>query len=231
MTPLRSLIIVVSMLCCCHSQSQSPPPLPQAFQCNFTEYTAPQTGSPPYVDGLPSPPFYASRGTTYYDWSRQAMIEVRYDYCVNIFPSFEPTFPCIFHNVNQTSYLISFNTTSLPPCCVFAQPWHPPPPDFLQNGTVLPVGPTPWYGKAAYWYELPDIKPPTGPFFYAFRNQGTTIPEVYLSFSFPGVTGWVQQNFFNVKNSAPEQSVWDVPPQCVPPAGETLPNCGFNPNN
>ena len=72
-------------------EAHEPPVLPQFFQGEFVEYTAPLTGPPPYVDGLPQPPYYASRGRVYYDWTQPvpAMIEVREDYCVNIFPGFE----------------------------------------------------------------------------------------------------------------------------------------------
>jgi hypothetical protein len=84
------------------------PILPQYFVANFTEYTAPLTRDPPYVDGVPEAPFYASRGATYYDWTRQAMIEERYDYCVNIFPEGN-MYPCTFFNANNISYLIRNN--------------------------------------------------------------------------------------------------------------------------
>ena len=216
---MRSTIIVCVLLGMAFA---NPPPLPTAFQGNFTEYSASLTGPPPYIDGIPAAPFYASRGEVYYDWSRKAMIEIRRDFCVNIF-AFDPKFPCTFHNVNGTSYLISENTTSLPPCCVFGQPWYPPSPSFLQNKTV-PMTPTMWDGTDAFWYEDPSIKPPTGPFYFAYRTKGSITPEVYLSFSFPGVSGWVQQVFFNVVDTTPDPSIWNLPSQCLPAA--SLPNCG-----
>lgn len=38
--------------------------------------------------------------------------------------------------------------------------------------------------------------------------------QLYLGFSFPGVQGWVQQNFFNVTVGRPPREVFQ------PPAGE-----------
>lgn len=54
-----------------------PPNIPEHFITEFTEYTAfnASEASPPYANGLPPPPFYASRGLTYYDWALKAMIE------------------------------------------------------------------------------------------------------------------------------------------------------------
>ena len=49
-----------------------------------------------------------AQGVTYYDWTQQAMIEERYDYCVNIFPEGN-MYPCTFFNTNNISYLIRNN--------------------------------------------------------------------------------------------------------------------------
>jgi hypothetical protein len=206
----------------------APPVLPQYFQGNFTEYTAPLTGPPPYVNGVPDAPFVASRGFVYYDWDLESMIEERHDYCVNIF-SFGNDFPCTFQNVNGTSYLITFNkTASLPPCCVFGQPWHPPRPDFLRRDPTSHIAATaPWDGAAMNWWELPSVPAPTGPFFYTFWASALndTAPQVYHSFSFPGMEGWIQQNFFNIEATKPHPSVWDLPEECLPV--DKLQNCGF----
>ncbi len=83
--------------------------------------------------GQPQPPFVGSRGTVYYNWAIEAQIEDREDYCVNIFPV-SNNFPCTFHNINNISYLISSGPNSpFPPCCIFAQPFHPPAPSFLRD--------------------------------------------------------------------------------------------------
>ena len=205
-----------------------PPILPVFFEGNFTEYYAPLAGPPPYFNGIPPAPFRATRGAVYYDWTLKNMIEERYDYCVNIFP-FGNDFPCTFQNVNGTSYLITFNkTTSLPPCCVFGQPWSPPNPYFLRdNVTAVLAAQEKWDCVEDNWWTVPSIQPPTGPFWYAFRTAGQYdfMPQVYHSFAFPGMEGWVEQNFWNVRHDQPNSAVWQLPPECLPV--ENLPNCGF----
>ena len=199
-----------------------PPNMPEQFSTTFTEFTAPLTGPPPYLNGVPQAPFWASRGTTYYDWTHRRMIEVRTDYCVNIW-NFSNMFPCTFHNINGISYLISFNTSELPPCCVFGQPWYPPPPGFLRhNVTTVLERRAPWDGRPADWFENPLIPPPIGPFWFAFRNA-TTSPQLYKCFSFPGSQGWSQQNFDDPVIGPPPEHVWDLPPQCLP--ADKVPNC------
>lgn len=200
------------------------PSLPEHFSADFTEFTAPLAVKPPFVNGEPPAPFWGTRGKTYYDWPNRRMIEIRKDFCVNIF-GFSNLFPCTFHNINGTSYLYSENTTGLPPCCVFGQPWNPPPPGFLRNNvTAMLARRSPWNGQQSDWFIVPSILPPTGPFWFAFKNY-TTSPQVYLSFSFPGMEGWVQQNFWNVSEAPIDPTVWDLPPTCLPTAN--LPNCGF----
>jgi hypothetical protein len=203
-----------------------PPTLPSYFQGKFTEFTAPLENAPPYTNGVPSPPFTASRGTVYYDWTQSppAMIEVREDYCVNIFPDFSPDFKCTFHNVNDISYLIS-NTTNMPNCCVFGDPWSPPSPDFLTTKVNSRFASHEDFDcKPADWYVIPSIPPPMGPFWYSFRNS-TQSPQVYLSFSFPGVNGWVHQAFHEIAYTQPTADVWKLPEVCT--SLETIPNCGF----
>jgi hypothetical protein len=208
---------------CPNGNDNRPPILPNAFYGDFIEFTAPMTRSPPYYNGIPQAPFKASRGRMYYDWNIQAMMEVRLDYCVNIF-NFSNDFPCTFLNVNATSYLISSGTPNLPSCCVFGQPWYPPPPNFLRDGnvTVSPPKVRDWDCERVDWFEVPSIQPPTGPFWFSFFNR-TWEHQVYRSFSFPGMEGWVQQNFDNITRREPPSSVWELPQECQ----GTIPNCGF----
>jgi hypothetical protein len=49
------------------SRAAQLPVLPTAFFGQFTEYTAPQTVPPPFIDGIPQAPIYASRGLVYYE--------------------------------------------------------------------------------------------------------------------------------------------------------------------
>ena len=195
-----------------------PPVLPIYFEADFVEYTAPYAPYPPYLNGVPPAPFWASRGKTYYDWTRKAMIEERQDFCVNIFPSnnsISNDFPCTFLDVNGTSYLISSGPKSpLPPCCIWGKPWYPAEPDFLRvNVTTKFAAREEWgCGEKADWWINPDIPPPMGPFYFTFRNN--TSPQIYMSFSFPGVKGWVQQNFINVRAKQPDPKVWEIPAEC-----------------
>lgn len=205
-----------------------PPVLPEFFQGNFTEFVAPLAGPPPYVNGVPPAPFGATRGAVFYDWTLGNMIEQRFDHCINIFPS-GYDFPCTFHNINSTSYLITFNkTTAFPPCCIFGQPWSPPNPFFLRvNVSAVLAETEEWDCVADNWWTVPSIPPPTGPFWYAFRKsmENATARQVYHSFSFPGMEGWIQQNFLNIRHTKPDAAVWDLPQECLPV--ESLQNCGF----
>jgi hypothetical protein len=218
--------VLLVLLCAFHCLCSLPDILPFYFQGEFVEFTAPLTNPPPYVNGIPQAPFYASRGKVYYDWTLEAMIEERLDYCVNIFPDGND-FSCVFFNIQGATYLLSNDTTDThPPCCLFGKPWHPPSPTFLRDDkTAKLVSRIPWDDKPASWWILPSIETPTGPFWFAFRNESID-PQVYLSFSFPGVQGWVVQNFFNISYTKPDPSVWILPEICMIP---DLPNCGFLP--
>jgi hypothetical protein len=227
MLSVAALVIVSALATVTHEPTQRRPPLiPEFFTCNFTEFTAPLTGPPPYVNGVPQPPFKATRGHTFYDWHVKNLIEVRVDYCVNIFPTMNNTFPCTFWNINGTSYLTSVGAPALPSCCIFGNPWWPAPPDFLRNRVNSTwAGEMAWDATNASWWANDDIPPPTGPFLWSFRD-GDKSPQLYSSFSFPGIEGWMEQNFFNVDTTTPPPaSTWDLPAECLPV--DKLPNCGF----
>ena len=224
-----------------------PPLLPMHYISPFIEWTATNVSghNPPYVNGVPPPPpasdpnaqYFQTQGLTYYDWEYQAMIEHRYGNCINIFPGFSNKgWSCTFHNTGGKTYLIS-NTTHLPPCCVFGDPWHPPQPDFLRKDVNYSIAgesvewknrePTPF----ATWFKIGEIPPPTGPFYYAFtqarHEPSVVLPpvEVFDSFSFPGIQGWAIQNFYNQRFDKPPKEVWDLPQVCESAA--KIPNCGF----
>lgn len=206
-----------------------PPVLPQYFQGKFTEYSSYlDTVGPPYVNGVPPAPLVASRGHVYYDWTLGNMIEVREDYCVNIFFTAGHDFPCTFQNVNNVSYLITYNrSTVLPACCVFGKPWSPPEPAFLRkNVSTVYYGEAGWNAGQATWFTIPSIAPPTGPFWYSFNASIPIAQEqVYTSFAFPGINGWVQQSFYDITPTKPDPSVWELPSICLPV--ESLPSCDF----
>ena len=79
------------------------------------------------------------------------MIEIYDSHCVPIFEG-STSWPCHFLNTNKTAYLITFTASAhRPPCCIFQQPFYPPPPNFLDNvpynGTSLLAGRTVnWWG-------------------------------------------------------------------------------------
>lgn len=134
--------------------------------------------------------YSAGRMKIFYDWSQKSMIEHYIDACVPIFPEFTTPFECKFVNVNMTSYLVTFNSSrpeSFPPCCVFGKPFHPPSTTFLNNLSkrVLP-DPSYIYDHRVTFWELEDIPPPTGPFFYAWKTPLSETEEVYSTFAFPG---------------------------------------------
>jgi hypothetical protein len=59
---------------------------------------------------------------------------------------------------------------------------------------------------------------------YSFRNSSLS-PQVYLSFSFPGVNGWVHQTFHEISYTKPAADVWKLPDVCTQMA--EIPSCGF----
>ncbi len=95
-------------------------------------------------------------------------------------------------------------------------------PDFLRvDSSTQFDAKVEWGGSPAYWWIVPDIAPPTGPFLYAYDDL-TQSPQVFKAFSFPGVTGWVQQNFYNITYAKPPASTWALPRDCLV---SNLPNC------
>ena len=223
------------------AEGRRPPLLPEFFTTNFVEYT--QTGQaegwlPPYVDGIPPGPTRVGRGQTYYDSNKNAMIETRFDYCLDIFPTHPlPEWACSFHNVDGVSYMISWETEQSkvkPPeefgaCCKFADPWWPVPRDFLRTRVKSTFsGNVPWGDKTATWWTNWDVNAPAGPMRWAFNEStivGDAIPQVYSTFTFPAMHGFVAQNFQDADTTnRPPANVWDLPPQCN---NGKVKDCGF----
>jgi hypothetical protein len=191
------------------------PLLQTSFQANFIEYTAPLTKPPPYISGVPEAPFIATRGEVYFDGTR--MIEIRKDYCIDIFPGVSQAGSCVFLNTNNKVYFIRNDTE----CCLFAPTWHPPEPKFLLDIGAHYVKTLPYEQEYANWFKV-DIGPPTGPFYYSFD---TNVKEgVYKTFAFPGLHGWISQNFYNVSAFDEEMKghVFDVPQRC-----QQIDDCNF----
>ncbi len=87
------------------------------------------------------------------------MVEIRRDYCVNIFPGGN-NFSCSFYNVPSPDPLPSpphpphpfppkvanrsfLSTRSGAACCLFQPSFHPPPPDFLRSSVHAGAPPPP----------------------------------------------------------------------------------------
>ena len=195
-----------------------PPVMDSAFTMDWHIYHVEEDIMPPYHDP-PQYPYKQGSGTTYYDWTNgKKMMEVYNDYCVNIFPNDDYRGPCIFLNVNLTTYLI--NGTALDPksCCLFADPpFHPPEPHFLTlmkyNGTST------LRGETVEWWVMTDAGE-AGPFGYAVSQPtpGRGIPEAFF---FRALPGWDSQHFFNYRPGSPSSSVWKVPAVCE----GKIPNC------
>jgi hypothetical protein len=98
----------------------------------------------------------------------------------------------------------------------------------LTRHVAVPAGTVAWGSGNASWWSVPELLPPLGPFYYAFRNDQSPqvgaaharepdlsltshAVQLYLGFSFPGVQGWVQQNFFNVTLGRPPRDVFELP--------------------
>ena len=99
-----------------HPGSEEPPTIPEYWHSTGIQYiSSPDTPPPfPHNNGVPAAPYVAGRMETYYDWSRRSMIEHYLDECVPIFPQAgpnDPGFECSFVNVNETSFLITYNDT------------------------------------------------------------------------------------------------------------------------
>ena len=110
-------------------------PWPGAFWSNWTMYTSYSRDTlPPFVNGIPPPPYQAARGAVFYDYSIGAIKEEYYDFCIPIFAMIPEgnRFPCTFLNVRNVSYLRTYGSPpKAPSCCIFLKPWNPPPPNFL----------------------------------------------------------------------------------------------------
>eukprot|EP00757_Euglenozoa_sp_SAG-D1_P023649 gene23649-9852_t len=216
-----TLIVVARLTAAKALYDKNPPLLPEFFVMNGIQYLSSENVHPPYPhDNVPDPPYTAGRMKTFYDWSKRAMIEHYLDECVPIFPqmaSGDPGFECMFLNVNETSFLITYKATRpkwMPPCCVFGKPFHPPTRNFLESVNKTTLSHTSVVnGKESVWWRV-DIEPPTGPFYYAWNlplRNGKSESQVYATFDFPGIRSWVTQNFFNVTLEQPPAETWKLP--------------------
>jgi len=184
---------------------------PQWFVTNWTMYSTPlDANEPPYTsnNGLPDPPYRATRGASFYDWTKFAMLGVYVEECVPIFPH-GSRWPCHFLNANNVSYLLTFDDQPKghPPCCIFRKPWLPPSPTFVQHipyntSTLL-------NGETVDWYVLNGPMP--APFGYGFYHSSSSPAAFY----FRGFLGWTMQVYANFTNEQPQAAVFEIPSVCA----------------
>jgi len=149
------------------------------------------------------------RGITHYDWSLQAMTEIYYDQCIDIFPNGRDD-ACQFLSRRDSTYLIKFadrDTSKPKSCCKWrASEFWAPRPDVLRQmvfDRALPID------QRAIKRWILDIPMP-GPFGYGiFADSGKP-----AAFWFPVISGWVQQQFYEFKAERPAAKVFDLPQIC-----------------
>jgi hypothetical protein len=189
------------------SALKSPPLLQNKYSMDWTMYEFKATQSPPF-QSIPRP-VLAMRGHTSYDWSEKKMTEVYFDRCIDIFPSGND-FSCQFISDHDKTYFITFklkDLTKAQSCCLWSEDafWAPRP-DVLQNMKFQKQMAI--QGEQANWW-IYDIPLP-GPFGYGIGEQSSRP----ISFWFPVISGWVQQNFFNYAIDNVGNSDFDLPPIC-----------------
>jgi len=204
-----------------NSKSEEEAPInPDYYSMEWRIFTTEDKLAPPIDDTNSKDIRLRGTGKTYYDWSKRSMLEIYNDFCIPIFqnPTTDFNFQCHFLNVGEKVYLRVFNVPTRPPCCLFAEDFHPPLPTFAvdnklpYNSTISIAG-----EEADYWSM--NIPPP-GPFWYGwYKNKIVDGYRVPAAFAFLTVSpeDWTSQNFFNFKHERPPQSVFDIPEECQNP--------------
>lgn len=180
------------------------PLLAEQFSMEWDMFEFASEERPPFAK-VPEPHIIL-RGTTHYDWKRQAMTEIYHDKCIDIFPQGRD-YRCQFLSLEDKTYLIRSPENEPVSCCLWSKEgFHAPRPDVIRNmrfDTSIPLG----LRTMDSW--LLDIPLP-GPFGYGFYRD-TAEPA---AFWFPVISGWVQQNFRNYVEAKPENKAFDLPSSC-----------------
>eukprot|EP00117_Sycon_ciliatum_P040162 scpid93606/ scgid29556/ len=183
---------------------------PEKWISDWTLYhVLPEDPTPPYADGKVPEQSRKGRGRTYYDWSKLAIIEEYYDFCVPIFVEGH-NFTCHFLNVNNVSYFITFDDRPswTPPCCIFGKPWLPPSPSTISN-TLPFYGKKPFHDREVNWYRN---TPPAGELTFGYGFYADT--GLPAEFFFNGQHGWALQDFANLSLTTPPDAKWILPKSC-----------------
>eukprot|EP01112_Ceratiomyxa_fruticulosa_P006984 TRINITY_DN1799_c0_g1_i2.p1 TRINITY_DN1799_c0_g1~~TRINITY_DN1799_c0_g1_i2.p1 ORF type:complete len:242 (-),score=45.07 TRINITY_DN1799_c0_g1_i2:205-930(-) len=198
------------------------PSFPEHFVTNWTIYNVLDASYQlPYFNNTPpTGSFYTGTGATFYDWSRMSMREEYYDFCVPIFES-GYNWTCDFLNTKNVSYLILHEDRpkGYPSCCIFAKPFFPPAPNFIEVANItfnisVPI----WADNEKMWeawwmLPAPDIGGPFGiGWSGVFEKDEEPSPRAFF---FGGIPGWVQQVYFNWENDLPDDKVWQIPDDCL----------------
>jgi hypothetical protein len=211
------LLTVAALLCASLLISAAPEPgiWPDTWSTDWIITNHPgEDPVPPYGSVVPGP-MVQGTGKTYYDWTTQSMLEIYYDFCVPIF-SYGNDWRCRFLIVDQVSYLMVMDPVQVEVpknCCVFMNPFHPPPPNFavraqMPYNTTTELGPGTGDRKVN-WFVLDGPEPM--PFGYGFEDANPNNPG---GFFFRGYQGWTQQDFFNFQAGPVPSDVFDLPSSC-----------------
>lgn len=205
----------------CHGNSEpvriggaEAPLLPEFFQMDWNMYEVEGEEAPPFTDLSRARAILP--GKTFYDWSRQSMVEVYSDRCISIFPSGND-FACKFISRGARTYLAKYkrgDLSKLESCCRWTDgDFYAPRPDVLRNFSWLRR--TEAAGRSTDWWWLDEPLP--GPFGYGLD----TISGEPRTFLFPVIGAWAQQNFFNFSSARPDQMEFNLPELC----SEVAPVC------
>ncbi len=183
------------------------PKLPSQFSMKWDMFEFVSEQRPPF-NKIPQPNKIL-KGATYYDWSQQSMTEIYYDKCIDIFPHGRD-YACQFTSIKDQTFLIKFIDHDLKKpeaCCLWShEPFWAPRPDVISNMVFKKSVPIE-NEKIKYW--ILDIPLP-GPFGFGFYED-KNIPAFFW---FPVISGWVQQNFKNIRIEPPDKRFFELPELC-----------------
>jgi hypothetical protein len=188
------------------------PILPMRYQMDWVMHEVQSEDRPPFFDleGSPGRSTAVLPGRTFYDWTQHKMVEVYLDRCINIFPSGND-FACKFISSGNTTYLVKYprgNLRRADSCCRWSDgDFYAPRPDVLRN--FQRQNQSTHDGRTTNWWVLEEPMP--GPFGYGLDSP-TNEP---LTFWFPVIGAWAQQNFSNFSTAPPDPEVFAIPELCA----------------
>ena len=197
----------------CHGGPGEPgqdpvPMLPDKFSASWIMYEYPAHYQPPME--YPPEESFKIFGQTYFDAETKSFTEIYQNKCIDIFPD-GGRYPCQFLSKGNRTWLIRFdqqNPESIKSCEVWPVPeFYGPQPDFLRNFPTKRSGIFRGH-EAQIW--LLDIPLP-GPFGYMTRPGNDFHP---VSFWFPVIGGWAQQDFYSTDRGKIPENVFTLPKQC-----------------